>query len=123
MTPTICRMLLQRLLVIIAILITATIADDIVYVTFTTTVVGTAKTIQATPTAPSPASYTSLDDFKKTVMQVSNEYRKAHSAKPLAWNETLTKYARNWAETCIWKHSVCTSPVPAGKEVDRSMTN
>lgn len=98
-------MLFPWLLVIIATLTNIAIADDIVYVTVTTTV-GTAKTIHATPTAPSPASYTSLDDFKKAVLQVSNNYRKAHDAEPLVWNETLTEYAHNWAETCIWKHSV-----------------
>lgn len=98
-------MLLPWLLTIIATLISTTLADDIVYVTVTTTV-GTANTIQATPTVPSPASYTSLDDFKKTVLQVSNDYRKVHDAKPLVWNDTLAKYALNWAEACIWKHSV-----------------
>lgn len=71
------------------------------------TVVITVKTtIDATPTAPSPASYTSLDDFKDTVLKVSNDYRSSHDAKPLVWNNTLTTYARKWAETCIWKHSV-----------------
>lgn len=98
--------LLLWLSVIIAILITNTVADDIVYVTVTTTVEA-AKTVQATPTAQSPASYTSLNDFKKTVLRISNDYRKAHDAQPLVWNETLTEYAQKWAETCIWKHSVC----------------
>lgn len=104
MATRICRMLVTWLLVNITTLTSLAIADDIVYVTVTTTV-GTAKTVHATPTAPSPASYTSLDDFKNTVLQVSNDYRKAHDAEPLVWNETLTEYARNWADTCIWKHS------------------
>ncbi|KAJ5280594.1 hypothetical protein N7478_005966 [Penicillium angulare] len=54
---------------------------------------------------PTPASYTSAPVFEDTVLQVSNGYRDAHEATGLVWNETLTKYARDWAETCIWKHS------------------
>ncbi|KAF3386698.1 Cell wall protein PRY3 [Penicillium rolfsii] len=62
-------------------------------------------TVQATATAPSPPTYTSLREFKDTVLQVTNEYRKAHDAEPLVWNDTLAKYSSKWAETCIWKHS------------------
>lgn len=80
-------------------------AGDIVYVTVETTVQA-ATTVIVTPTVPSPASYTAVADFEDTVLQVSNDYREAHEADALVWNETLTKYARNWAETCIWKHSV-----------------
>lgn len=85
--------------------LTTIVSCEIVYVT-TTTIVEAAATVQATLTAPSPASYTSLGDFKDTALRVSNEYRSAHNATPLVWNETLMEYARSWAETCIWKHSV-----------------
>jgi uncharacterized protein YkwD len=78
-------------------------ADNVVYVTST---LDASTIVLATPTAPSPASYTSFDDFKKTVLQVSNDYRRSHDANPLVWNETLVKYAQNWAEACLWKHSV-----------------
>ncbi|KAJ5133007.1 hypothetical protein N7448_007165 [Penicillium atrosanguineum] len=77
-------------------------AEDIVYVT---TTVDASTIVAASPTAPSPASYTSFDDFKKTVLQVSNDYRQSHDAKPLVWNEALTEYALNWAKACVWKHS------------------
>lgn len=73
--------------------------QDVVVVTVHTTV-------RATPTIPNPPSYTSLDDFKDTVLRVSNDYRTIHDASPLVWNETLVQYSRKWAETCIWKHSV-----------------
>lgn len=86
------------------------IADskNIVYVTVveTTVQVEAAQTVYATPTVPSPASYTSLSDFEDTVLQVTNEYRDVHTANALVWNETLVEYARDWAEACIWKHSV-----------------
>jgi uncharacterized protein YkwD len=78
-------------------------AENIVYVTST---VEASTTVVASPTAPSPASYTSFDDFKETVLQVSNDYRRAHDAEPLVWNKTLTEYALNWAKTCVWRHSV-----------------
>lgn len=80
-------------------------ADKTVYTTVHTTIEAT-KTVQATPTIPSPTSYTSLDDFENAVLQVTNDYRSAHDADALVWNETLAEYARNWAEVCIWQHSV-----------------
>ena len=98
-----CRLLIWCLLLVILGLMSGTIAQDIVVVT---TTVQAATTIRATPTIPSPASYTSLDDFKDTVLEVSNEYRASHDASPLVWNETLVEYSRQWADTCLWKHSV-----------------
>ncbi|KAJ5115323.1 hypothetical protein NUU61_001082 [Penicillium alfredii] len=81
-------------------------AQEVVVVTVEQTAdAATTSTVWATPTIPSPASYTSLDDFKDTVLQVSNDYRNAHDASPLVWNETLVEYSRDWAEACIWKHS------------------
>ncbi|KAJ5724557.1 hypothetical protein N7493_006285 [Penicillium malachiteum] len=97
-------MLLSILFIWIGIYATAIIAQEVVVVTtFVTTVEVT--TVKASLTVPSPASYTSLTDFEDTVLQVSNEYRDDHNAGALVWNETLTEYARNWAEGCIWKHS------------------
>jgi len=93
------------LLWLLGVVISLTIGVEIdnVYVTST---VDASTTVLATPSAPSAASYTSFDDFKRTVLQVSNDYRRSHDANPLVWNETLVKYARNWAEACLWKHSV-----------------
>jgi uncharacterized protein YkwD len=63
-------------------------------------------TARATPTAPMHPSYTDPAILQKEVLEVSNEYRKKHDAKPLIWNDTLTQYAKAWAKACIWKHSV-----------------
>lgn len=41
------------------------------------------------------------------MLKVTNEYRANHDANPLEWNNTLADYSREWAEACIWKHSVC----------------
>ena len=94
------------LLVTITSFFLAANAQKTVYITEQTTVEA-AKTVYATPTVPTPASYTSTNEFKDTVLKVTNEYRSTHDASPLVWNDTLTEYARDWAEACIWKHSVC----------------
>ncbi|KAJ6093517.1 hypothetical protein N7486_008806 [Penicillium sp. IBT 16267x] len=96
--------LLTRWFLLIGSLAMGVIGEDVVIVTVKTTAEAV-KTVYETPTIPSPASYTSLPDFTETVLQVSNEYRGIHEADEVVWNETLVKYARSWAETCIWKHS------------------
>lgn len=63
-------------------------------------------TARETPTAPMHPSYTDPAILKKEMLDISNDYRKKHDAKPLKWNDTLTQYAEAWAEACIWKHSV-----------------
>lgn len=62
--------------------------------------------VTATPTSPHPPSYTSPEVFRDTILSSSNTYRKEHNASDLVWNETLTRYAKDWAEGCKWKHSV-----------------
>lgn len=86
-------------------IISSVTAQDVVVVTIRTTLQA-AKTVRVAPTIPSPASYTSLEDFKDTVLKASNDYRRTHDAGPLVWNETLVQYSRRWADNCIWKHSV-----------------
>lgn len=108
MAAELFRIILPWLLIFIAALTTTASCNEIVYVTVTTTVEA-ATTAGTQPTVPIPDSYTSLNDFKVTALRVSNEYRSAHNATPLVWNETLMEYAQNWADTCIWKHSVCPS--------------
>lgn len=71
------------------------------------TVWTTVKVPAPTPTAPLSPSYTSLNEFKDDMLKVTNEYRANHDANPLQWNNTLADYSREWAEACIWKHSVC----------------
>lgn len=77
-------------------------ADEVTMIPDETTV-----TVIAMPTSPHPPSYTSETDFISAVLQASNDYRTVHDASPLSWNEKLAKYAKNWAEKCIWEHSVC----------------
>lgn len=63
----------------------------------------------ATPTAPMHPSYTDTSILKKDMLQVTNNYRKKHDARPLTWNDTLAEYSKKWADACIWKHSVSNS--------------
>lgn len=92
------------LLLLLALFSTFIEAKTVVLTVHTT--VEAASTAQGTPTVPTPPSYTSTSDFQDTVIRVSNEYRQAHDASPLVWNDTLVQYSRKWAQTCIWKHSV-----------------
>jgi hypothetical protein len=74
---------------------------------------GTTVIVTATPTIPHPPSYTSPEIFKDVVLSASNTYRRDHNASQLSWNETLTTYAKHWAEGCKWKHSVSLiAPIP-----------
>ncbi|CAG8935774.1 unnamed protein product [Penicillium salamii] len=57
------------------------------------------------PTTPQDPSYLDPEILKKDTLDVTNEYRAQHSAKPLVWNDTLAEFSKKWAETCIWKHS------------------
>ncbi|KAI9931449.1 hypothetical protein MW887_010024 [Aspergillus wentii] len=70
-----------------------------------TVMVTVTEVATASPTSPHPASYTSLEKFEDTVMSWSNDYRGKYNASHLVWNETLTEYAKNWADKCLWQHS------------------
>ncbi|KAJ4301057.1 hypothetical protein N0V90_003147 [Kalmusia sp. IMI 367209] len=53
----------------------------------------------------SSADYTKDDLFEKTILNVTNTYRKQHNATALKWNETLAEYAADWSERCEFEHS------------------
>ncbi|RJE23033.1 hypothetical protein PHISCL_04638 [Aspergillus sclerotialis] len=36
---------------------------------------------------------------------MTNTYRAQHNATSLVWNDALVSYARDWAQSCMWKHS------------------
>ncbi|KAF2876845.1 CAP domain-containing protein, partial [Massariosphaeria phaeospora] len=52
-----------------------------------------------------PAQYTDDAAFRKTVLDVSNTYRRQHNATRLRWNESLAEYAREWSAGCVFEHS------------------
>lgn len=76
--------------------------------------VAESKTITSTitSTVPSPSStqvsstYSSDADFRSSVLNSTNFYRKQHNATDLTWNNSLATYAASYAEKCLWEHSV-----------------
>ncbi len=67
-------------------------------------------TIVVTASIPTPTispSYTSDSQFEADVINSTNTFRAQHNASPLEWNRSLAEYARRWAQTCKWEHSVC----------------
>lgn len=63
-------------------------------------------TVTAAPSSPSSPSYLSPSEFKNAVLSLTNTYRTQHNAVSLVWNDTLVTYAKDWAQKCMWKHSV-----------------
>lgn len=57
----------------------------------------------------SSSDYTKDDEFRKTILNVTNTYRRQHNATGLRWNESLAKTAKEWSERCVFEHSVCIS--------------
>lgn len=64
------------------------------------TVTATASTVPVSP------SYTNPAIFENDILNQTNYYRRQHNASALIWNDTLSTYAKQWAEPCNWKHSV-----------------
>ncbi|KDE07416.1 hypothetical protein MVLG_02283 [Microbotryum lychnidis-dioicae p1A1 Lamole] len=58
-------------------------------------------TLAATPTGSSRSS-TSVETLS---LNEHNKFRAAHGANPLIWDDTLAKYAQNYANKCVFKHS------------------
>lgn len=44
--------------------------------------------------------------FASAVLNSTNYYRAHHQAANLTWDATLASYAQNYAEKCLWQHSV-----------------
>lgn len=59
--------------------------------------------------AATSAEYTNDDAFRKSILNVTNTYRKQHNATGLEWNETLADFAGSWSGGCKFGHSVSLS--------------
>lgn len=44
--------------------------------------------------------------FEDAVLNSTNFYRKAYQAQPVTWNDGLASYAQDYAQGCVWEHSV-----------------
>ncbi|KAL5336280.1 hypothetical protein BJX70DRAFT_373189 [Aspergillus crustosus] len=84
-------------------------SDKTVIITITATATATATRTTTETTPPrvgQDPSYISSTLFESSILRTTNTYRTAHNAAGLIWNDTLASYAREWAETCAWEHSV-----------------
>ncbi|EMC91508.1 hypothetical protein BAUCODRAFT_39691 [Baudoinia panamericana UAMH 10762] len=71
----------------------------------------TTETATSTVTlVPAPSTSASL---ATEALSSTNYYRAQHQARPLSWNTTLASYAQNYAEACVWAHSVSFSSIPS----------
>lgn len=63
-------------------------------------------TSRGTTTTSSSSSYTDPAQLQYDALSLTNTVRQQHNASALMWNKTLAIYALNWADRCLWKHSV-----------------
>ena len=54
------------------------------------------------------------DQFQEAVLSSTNFYRKAYQAQPVTWDDELASFAQDYAQECVWEHSVRrhTHPTP-----------
>lgn len=48
------------------------------------------------------------NQFQEAVLNSTNFYRKAYQAEPVTWDDKLASFAQNYAQECVWEHSVRT---------------
>ena len=75
-------------------------------------------TIVVTTITEAPAQPTNeptyVDDgaFRDAVLNSTNFFRQEHNASALAWNDSLSDFGRDYADRCLWQHSVRREPFP-----------
>lgn len=98
------QLVLSSLLITILLPVSTIAFETTIIVTITATATATATTTN--PQIPQDRSYTSVSQFKSSVLSTTNAYRTTHNASNLVWNEKLASFANQWAKTCLWEHSV-----------------
>lgn len=71
--------------------------------------VGTTTQSAAAAATTGAMSYTG-DAFQTAILNSTNYYRAQHQAKAMSWDDKLANYAQEYAQKCIWKHSVSIRP-------------
>lgn len=71
--------------------------------------VGTTTQSAAAAATSGAMSYTG-DAFQTAILNSTNYYRAQHQAKAMSWDDKLANYAQEYAQKCIWKHSVSIRP-------------
>jgi hypothetical protein len=70
---------------------------------------GTASPAPTSSTIATPAMSNS-NSLQSAVLNSTNYYRSVFQAQDLVWNDTLADFAEDYAQGCIWQHSVSHSP-------------
>jgi uncharacterized protein YkwD len=52
------------------------------------------------------AAYSNEANFRRGVMNVTDQYREKHNASRIAWNDTLAEFAAEVVKDCKFEHSV-----------------
>ncbi|KAK2754228.1 hypothetical protein FQN54_007107 [Arachnomyces sp. PD_36] len=68
-------------------------------------VIVTTTVFISAPTQSASSSYTSDNEFKDTMLDVTNRYREEHHVSNLSWNDSLADIALDWAKGCEFEHS------------------
>lgn len=50
--------------------------------------------------------------IQDAVLNSTNYYRAQHQANAISWDDSLASYAQNYAQKCIWQHSVSSYLIP-----------
>lgn len=100
------QLVLSSLLITILLPVSTIAFETTIIVTITATATATATATTTNPQIPQDRSYTSVSQFKSSVLSTTNAYRTTHNASNLVWNEKLASFANQWAKTCLWEHSV-----------------
>ena len=61
----------------------------------------------------SDPSFTDNTTFQTQILEYQNWFRQQHNVSFLAWNDNLATSSFNWAQQCIWAHSVRCPPLHA----------
>lgn len=92
---------------------TFTTATFVAGSTIGTTTVG--GSVQSIPTPTNAAASLSMawqgQSFQNAVLDSTNYYRGQHQANPLRWDDSLASYAQDYAQKCVFEHSVSLSPL------------
>jgi hypothetical protein len=72
------------------------------------------STITVTSAAPvsTSSSYENDADFQSEILAATNFYRMEQGVAAVTWNASMATYAQKWSDACVFKHSVCTFPLP-----------
>jgi hypothetical protein len=74
---------------------------------FAQTIVVATQVVTVSPSAATSSSqYTSDSDFQSSILNSTNTFRSEHNATALTWNTSLATYASDYANNCVWQHSV-----------------